>query len=337
MFITFALCYFGHKTYKQAESELKKEGLLVVRLNGPISEMYAGELLANSLNYYKNNNLNVTFKTGGERIDNISLIASGDGHFGVESAVNLAASRCNGVSIKAVSIDLEFPPVAWMFKEGGNIKEFTDFSGVKIGQLGEKEPKFLFKTVAEIVGLKYENIDFRNINDDGLEDLIKGKVDVIPVYINWEPIKAKKLGLNFRITYPLEYGVDPYGQVVFTSEKMINENPETIIKFVEATRKGWEYAMKYPEKAAEELRKVGEISSVDNGTILLRLKALLKINSEKMKKDKGVGEMDLIRWDTTLFFLKKTGLIGPSCEANNCFIDIKDLIKMSNIKKNHKN
>ncbi|MCB7347834.1 ABC transporter substrate-binding protein, partial [Desulfovibrio desulfuricans] len=53
----------------------------------------------------------------------------------------------------------------------------------------------------------------------------------------------------------LDERLDYYTPVIITSEKMIKEDPETVQKFMNAVKKGYEYAIEHPDAAAEILSK----------------------------------------------------------------------------------
>ena len=53
-----------------------------------------------------------------------------------------------------------------------------------------------------------------------------------------------------------DYGVDLYADTLFTTEKMLKEQPELVKKFVAATVQGWTDAVADPEEAAQITRQI---------------------------------------------------------------------------------
>ena len=53
----------------------------------------------------------------------------------------------------------------------------------------------------------------------------------------------------------LDNRLDYYTPVIITNNKMIEKNSDTVKKFMEATKKGYEYAIDHPSKAAEILHE----------------------------------------------------------------------------------
>ena len=60
-------------------------------------------------------------------------------------------------------------------------------------------------------------------------------------YITNQPYTYRTKGLAINIINPANYGVDFYGDNLFTSERMLNENAEQVLAFRRASIKGCEF------------------------------------------------------------------------------------------------
>lgn len=65
----------------------------------------------------------------------------------------------------------------------------------------------------------------------------------------------KKHGIELNIINPRTYGIDFYGDLLFTTEKEINEHPERVEAFKQATLKGWAYALEHQEETIDTILK----------------------------------------------------------------------------------
>ena len=78
---------------------------------------------------------------------------------------------------------------------------------------------------------------------------VQADVDVSEAYISIEPYwMKKKYDIDLNIIDPKNYGIDFYGDLIFTTEKEIKEHPKRVEAFTRATIKGWKYALKHKEK-----------------------------------------------------------------------------------------
>ena len=75
-----------------------------------------------------------------------------------------------------------------------------------------------------------------------INDLINKKTDVISAYLSKSPYELEKLGVEYNVFAPKDYGFDMYSDFLYTNKKLISSDKELVIKFKEASLKGWEYA-----------------------------------------------------------------------------------------------
>lgn len=86
-----------------------------------------------------------------------------------------------------------------------------------------------------------------------VEDLIEGKVDAFNAYISNEPFYLEARGVEPYSLNPLNYGVDLYSDLLFTSQTEIERHPDRVNAFLSASLKGWEYALQHPHEVVEHL------------------------------------------------------------------------------------
>lgn len=72
-----------------------------------------------------------------------------------------------------------------------------------------------------------------------------------PGYVINEVLAAEEQGYEVNIIRPGDYGINFYADTLFTTETLIEEDPETVKNFVQASMKGWAYAIEHPDEAAE--------------------------------------------------------------------------------------
>jgi hypothetical protein len=72
------------------------------------------------------------------------------------------------------------------------------------------------------------------------------KVDTISAYSTDEPYILSEQGVDYNVFSPRSAGIDFYGDTLFTTEKYLQQHPERVKAFLQATVKGWEYALKNP-------------------------------------------------------------------------------------------
>ena len=86
-----------------------------------------------------------------------------------------------------------------------------------------------------------------------IEELLDGRIDATGAYITNTPYYLLERGIPCTFIRPGTYGVDFYGDCLFTSTEFLNKHPDTVEAFRQASLMGWEYALRHPEEIIELL------------------------------------------------------------------------------------
>ncbi|MDO5746040.1 MAG: ABC transporter substrate-binding protein [Actinomycetaceae bacterium] len=141
------------------------------------------------------------------------------------------------------------------------------------------------------------------------EAVVQGRADFAEGLTTWEGLEYKLRGKPLRFFYPDDYGVQtsPCLIGIGTTEKLINDNPKLVEKFIRATKQGYDYALQHPEEAAKILVEANPQAKIN---------AELAIESQKMlaeefwKDSRGeTGLADLDKWKTYLNYMSEEKLI----------------------------
>jgi PAS domain S-box-containing protein len=119
------------------------------------------------------------------------------------------------------------------------IQNVHDMVGKRI-MMDENEPYIL-------AYLKREGIDISQLEvvprDYTYKSFFDGDVDATVGYLTDLPLLIERKGLDFNLINPISAGIDFYSELLTTTEKMIRTNPEIVQAMLQASIRGWEYAM----------------------------------------------------------------------------------------------
>ena len=79
-------------------------------------------------------------------------------------------------------------------------------------------------------------------------DLLAGRVDALSIYVPSEPYLLQKRGANLALLHPIYYGVDFYGDLLFTTRAFAAKNPDLTTALRRASSLGWEYVLTHTEE-----------------------------------------------------------------------------------------
>jgi len=85
--------------------------------------------------------------------------------------------------------------------------------------------------------------------------LIKGTADAMSAYSTDEPFYLEKAGVRYLTFTPRAGGIDFYGDTLFTTEGQIKTHPKRVKAFLEASLKGWRYALDHPDEMIDLIRQ----------------------------------------------------------------------------------
>ena len=194
-----------------------------------------------------------------------------------------------------------------------------DFEGKTYAGWGAPSEEAVIKAVMNEAGADVSKLNIVGSDGSGIaglsDEVGKNKVTLGWEFYGWAIIKALQDGydLNYMPLADLDNRLDYYTPVIITNKKMIEKNSDTVKKFMEATKKGYEYAIDHPNKAAEILHE-DALSDTD----LKFLKESQKYLSSQYAKDvDSWGVMKDSVWDNYTDFMYETGLISQKIDAKD--------------------
>ncbi|MFC1601290.1 ABC transporter substrate-binding protein [Candidatus Sumerlaeota bacterium] len=199
---------------------------------------WAGELLAEEENIYRDNGLEVNTQPGGFEIDPIKLVAAGTDDIGIAGADQILFARKNGVPLVAFAVQYQESPVGFVSMEGSGIKTVGDFSGRKIGVKYGTDVEPIYRALLAQAGLKKEDVQEVPVKFD-LTPFFSGAIDVYPGYLTNDLLLPEEKGHSVRTISAPDLGISVYGNVYFCREDYLGDNSDELVAFLEATKTAW--------------------------------------------------------------------------------------------------
>ena len=174
----------------------------------------------------------------------------------------------------------------------------------------------MLKGLIEKYGADYSKLEIVNIGASDFFTSVTKDVDFAWIYYGWDGVKAEleNFPINFMLLQDLDPRLDFYTPVMIVSEQTIKDEPDLVKKFLRATEKGYQFAIKNPEKAAEIL--LGDVSELDGEMV---------IASQKYLSDRYIGDaskwgtMKKEIWDQYGNWMYENNLLYSSFESEKAF------------------
>ncbi len=183
----------------------------------------------------------------------IDDVLEGKAEYGTSDA-GLLFSRLQGKPVVVLAQIFQHSPLVLLTLKKSGLRTAYQLAGKKvmidtIGFSDAPANGMLFKALGGFEQFQPIQMTFR------YEDLSENKVDAVVAYATDQPFKYQEVGVDVNIIDPRDYGVDFYGDNLFTTEKEIREHPQRVEKMIRATLKGWHYALQHRDEIVELIFK----------------------------------------------------------------------------------
>jgi diguanylate cyclase (GGDEF)-like protein len=250
-------CLFGFATclasVDAAEDEPRE---VTLQLLWSHQFQFAGFYAAKSQGFYKDEGLRVQIRHGGydasgKAVNPVEEVVFGRADFGI-SRSDLLLEHMLGLPVVALAVIYQRSPFVLVTTTGSGLRRLEDIGDKPVMLSLPAGPHTPRVDAATLAMLKRAGIDYRSLNNTrpswDYRDLIRGKTVLMPGYLTDTPLHVKRAGAEPVIIYPRDYGIDFYGDVLFTSEHMLFSDPDVVSRFRRASLKGWRFALERPQE-----------------------------------------------------------------------------------------
>jgi diguanylate cyclase (GGDEF)-like protein/PAS domain S-box-containing protein len=201
--------------------------------------------------FYKQAGLDVTIIERNPQKNNIEQVINGDAEYGVADSA-LLLYRAEGKPVQIMASIFQHSPLIFIAHKDSGIVSPYEMKGKRISYQKEIDdaPLLAMLDQANISHSEYTYVplDFTSMA------FIRHEVDVMSAYSSDEPFLMKENNIPITIINPLNYGIDFYGDNLFSTEKELSEHPERAKLFLEASIRGWHYALEHKDETIAVLR-----------------------------------------------------------------------------------
>ncbi|SDY80848.1 ABC transporter substrate-binding protein [Herbiconiux ginsengi] len=189
--------------------------------------------------------------TGAGSGDTLRLVGQGQGDFGVADLPTLVVARSQGVPVKALAATNQTSPLAMCAKaDKFTLDTPDDLKGLSVGVQASGSTYVFYKALLAANGIDASALTELSVSPPYESYLVTDQVDTVPCYTDAEvPILQEAAG-DLSILLGSDWGYDTYGTGIFTSDEMIEKNPDLVQRFIDAYLKGLQYTIDNPEEAA---------------------------------------------------------------------------------------
>ena len=278
-----------------------------LQIAGTPQFQFAGFYVAQEKGFYRDEKIEVQIIPGNKNNQTlIQNVLDQKTNFAIgNSSLALASLEGKGVTV-----------VAGIFQKSANVLLTTPQIGNGLFTL--KEGQLILQSVTQVPelyaylmgqGLSFKDIENTDVKEEinPVSDFVSGKARAISISLLDDFFIRERKQTPYSIVNPANFGVDFYGDTLFTSTDFAKQNTKLVQGFVSASLKGWKYALDNPDYAIEVLLKTEQLK---------RNAAELKIEAEQVREliaaqSQPIGAVNLEKWQRIAQFYLQTNLVSP--------------------------
>ncbi len=215
---------------------------VVMQLDWVYNAQFAGIYQADAQGYYGDAGFKVDIRKADPNQKTVDAVLAEEGLvFGSAESNIIMRAYIEGAPFRVVGAMFQANPMGWMYLKSSGITTIKDLEGRSVGIHPDGEK--ILALVGAKNGLNLANFTLPTINYS-LDVLIDGEIDAMQCYVIDEFVRLQlKTNNQAGVLLAKDYGYDTYSQVFFTTAEIVNQKPDKVRAFLEASRQGWIYAM----------------------------------------------------------------------------------------------
>ncbi|NBB84383.1 MAG: ABC transporter substrate-binding protein [Alphaproteobacteria bacterium] len=231
---------------------------LVVQLRWDHQFQFAGLYAAQWQGYYRDAGLDVAlrsvFDEDGSLLSAVREVAEGRAQVGI-GAADILLENDRGADLVVLASIFQHSGASFFARADTDLGSLSALTRLRVARRPGDLIDIEFQAMLQAEGIDPDRVPPApfNVGDGYLADLAAGRVDVMPGYSIGTPYVAARRELALTSLSPRTYGIDFYGDSLFTTRDFAEANPDLMARFLAATLEGWAYALDHPEEMADRI------------------------------------------------------------------------------------
>lgn len=302
LFLVLALGLFG--CGKETEQEFEEVTFV---LDWTPNTNHTGVYVAKAKGYFEEAGLQVTIIQPPE--DGAAMLVAGGGaQFGVDFQDSLAPAFASEekLPVTAVAAVIQHNTSGLISLKENGIDTPKKMEGFSYATWNLETEQAIIKYIMERDGGDFSKLNMIPSTVADVVSALETDVDLVWIYYAWDGVAAKLKGCetNYINFADLDTSLDYYSPVIIANNDYLKENPKQAKAFLQAVKKGYEFAMEHPKEAADILCE--EAPELDTEIV----KESQEWLADQYQADaESWGLIDGARWDGFYQWLYENGVI----------------------------
>lgn len=243
--LAFSACLFFTSFFSHGAENLES---VVLQLKWKHQFQFAGYYVALEKGYFEEQGFDVEIRERDITTSPVEDVLEGRADFGVADS-SIVLQRLLGKPVVIVTTVFQSNALVLMSLAEDNIKSPYDLVGRKL-MFQKSIDDAPIQAMLQLFDISPDKYTYVAHNFDNWA-LMTEQVDVMSAYISNQPNLYRNKDIAINILDPSSYGIDFYGDLVFTTEERTTSDIDSVKRFAKAVQQGWQTALKDPGYAIQ--------------------------------------------------------------------------------------
>ena len=297
--LILAVCLFG-----LAASPALALDKASLRLNWVLIGQHPAYYLGVERGYYRDEGIDLTINEGRGSGAAVQLVANGEDTFGLADAGAVIAGRAKGAPVKVIMSLFRTSNLSVTCAQDANVRSLTDLYGKKVAVTAGDALHQMWPGLVGANGLDESKITLVFMDPAAKPiSVLQGRTECLLGGVDDQAVTIETQGRKVNVIRFADNKFNTLTVSAFTNDKVINEKPDLVRRFVKATARSWNAAMEDPAAAISAAAKAKP--GINEAALRAQMEASFKLVPPPDGSQMVFGVAPASDWDQTLSILTK--------------------------------
>ena len=259
-----------------------------------------GAYYAKQMGYFTDEGLDVTIVPGGNGIDQVQMVSSGQATIGIANPEQILAAIDKGVAFKVFASEFQTSPIAMTCRKDSGVAKPADLKGKRLGI--KQNAQLYAELFLKKNGLALSDIIPTTIGGSDISLIIAGKIDcMITTFAFNEPALIEQAGVPVNVLRVGDYGLNSAVDSYFVQADWYKDptHQDILVKYLKAETKAWDAFFKDPAGMAKWFLDGGFNDGLNLEQQTFQATTQVKYMTDALTAEKGIFWVNPKTWQET--------------------------------------
>jgi len=286
-----------------AAAPASAEDKVQFRLNWILYGFHTPFYLGLERGYYKEEGIDLTIGEGQGSVRAVQTVGAKGDTFGLSDGGSVIAAVSKGAPVKSVMAITNSSPYGIAVRNDAGIKTLKDLEGKTIASAPGEAGLALLPALLKRNGVDGDKVKILRVEGAGkMVAITEKRVEAIESGLDNQSLTLAAQGVAITDFGYAAHGVNTVGLTIQTNRDTLTGNPDLVRRFVKATTRSFDAAMKEPDASIKAGQKVKP--DLDTALSLAQLKVGIGLIKSPASKDLPLGQFAAKDWADTVELMK---------------------------------